>query len=194
MHEPPEARGAAGDRPRIKPRSRLGQLVRRFLAPGFVVSLYYRLRCGAFVSARAEVELSPKLELGKGTVVASFTKMKANGPLVTGRRCQIAANCFVSAADAGITLGDDVMLGPSVSIFSANYRYDRLGVPLAEQGYVSKGVSIGDRVWIGGNSVVMDGVTIGEDAIVVAGSVVTQNVPARAIVQGNPAQVVFTRR
>ena len=156
--------------------------------------LYYFLRCRAFVSARAEVEASSNVILGRGTVISSFTKVKARGLFVTGRHCQVAANCFISAADGGIRLGDDVLLGPSVSIFSANYKYDQLGVPLQRQGYVSKGVRIGDRVWIGGNSVILDGVTIGDDAIVVAGSVVTANVPDRAIVQGNPAGIVFTRR
>jgi acetyltransferase-like isoleucine patch superfamily enzyme len=67
-------------------------------------------------------------------------------------------------------------------------------VPLQEQGTESKGVRIGDRVWIGANSVVLDGTEIGEDCLVSAGSVVSGRIPPRTIVQGNPAKVIFTRR
>lgn len=53
-------------------------------------------------------------------------------------------------------------------------------------------ISIGDRVWIGCRATVLKGVTIGDGAVVAAGSVVTRDVPARALVAGNPARVVRT--
>jgi acetyltransferase-like isoleucine patch superfamily enzyme len=69
-----------------------------------------------------------------------------------------------------------------------------VGVPLPEQGSVSKGVRIGHRVWIGANAVVLDGAELGDDCIVSAGSIVSGSIPPRSIVQGNPARVIFTRR
>ncbi|GAA0465805.1 hypothetical protein GCM10008985_23470 [Halococcus dombrowskii] len=51
-------------------------------------------------------------------------------------------------------------------------------------------MSIGDGVWLGGRAVVNPGVTIGDDAVVASGAVVTEDVPAGVVVQGNPATVV----
>ena len=59
---------------------------------------------------------------------------------------------------------------------------------------LSKGVHIGRDVWLGTNVCVLDGVTIGSGAIVSPNSVVSMDLPERAIAQGNPAKVVFTRR
>jgi acetyltransferase-like isoleucine patch superfamily enzyme len=72
--------------------------------------------------------------------------------------------------------------------------YDRLDVPLQDQGTVSKPVRIGHRVWVGSNSVILAGADIGDNAIVSAGSVVSGQVPPNSIVLGNPAKVIFTRR
>ena len=66
--------------------------------------------------------------------------------------------------------------------------------PLAQQGTVSRGIRIDDRVWVGANVTILDGVHVGRDAIITAGSIVSADVPERAIVQGNPARPIFTRR
>lgn len=169
------------------------RIARRFL-PGIVVQVYYFLRFGALVSHRAEMEMSGQARLGRGTVISSFTKVKVAGPFETGRGAQIASNCFLEAGLGGIRLGEDVLVGPGCVFVTTNYRYDRLGVPLTEQGTSSRGIRVGDRSWIGANCVLLDGVTIGNDAIVSAGSIVSSDVPEGAIVQGNPAKVIFTRR
>lgn len=68
------------------------------------------------------------------------------------------------------------------------------GIPLADQGHFSKGVKIGDNVWIGANSTVLDGTEIGDDCIVVANSLVNRRFPAGSVIQGNPAKVIFKRQ
>jgi acetyltransferase-like isoleucine patch superfamily enzyme len=91
-------------------------------------------------------------------------------------------------------MGDDVLIGPNCTVLTGTYLFDRLGVPLQEQGTVSKSVRIGHRVWIGANSVVLGEADIGDDAIVSANSVVSGHVPPNSIVMCNPAKVIFTRR
>ena len=54
-----------------------------------------------------------------------------------------------------------MLIGPNCAIFTGTYVFDRLDVPLQEQGTVSKGVRIGHRVWVGSNSVVLDGAELG---------------------------------
>lgn len=171
------------------------KLVQRFLLPSFVVSLIYAFRFGALISHRAEVELSPLLKLGKRTKISSFTKIKASdGPLTIGERVSIGTGCFIHASSGGVTIGDDSMISPNVSIVGNNYRYDRLDIPIQQQEAVSKGISIGKDVWIGVGCAILDGASIGDHVIVAPNAVVSAAIPAKAIVSGNPAKTVFSRR
>jgi len=174
--------------------TRRWRVVRRMLMPQFVSRLYYLWKHRAFVSGRAEVELSDSTEWQPGCVIGAFTKVKITGRFVMGRQVQIGTNCFIAAGSGGLVIGDDVLVSPNCTILTGNYRFDRLDVPLPQQGTVSKGVRIGQRVWIGANSVVLDGADIGDNVIVSAGSVVSGTIKANSIVLGNPAKVIFTRR
>jgi acetyltransferase-like isoleucine patch superfamily enzyme len=174
--------------------TRVGRLLRRFAVPGFVVRLIYFWRFRALVSPRAEVEWAPGVDWGRGCVVSSFTKIKINGPFRLGRRVHIASGCFIEVSAGGLTVGDDVLVGPNCSILTSKYVYDRVDLPLHLQGHTSDGVVIGRNVWIGANAVVLDGARLGDGTIVAAGSVVSGQIPPGSIVQGNPARVIFTRR
>ena len=89
---------------------------------------------------------------------------------------------------ARITVGDHVLFGPRVGIYTANHAIDP-DERIAGACY-AKPVTIGDAVWVGGGVTVGAGVTIGDGAIIGSGSVVTRDVPARTIAAGNPARVV----
>lgn len=88
----------------------------------------------------------------------------------------------------GITIGDDVLFGPRVGIYTSNHAIDPF--ERAAGGCYAKPVTIGDRVWVGGDVTINQGVTIGDGAIVGSGSVVTRSVPAGVIAAGNPARVL----
>jgi acetyltransferase-like isoleucine patch superfamily enzyme len=174
---------------------RPAKLAQRFLLPSFVISLIYALRFRALVSPRAEVELSPLLKLGKGTTISSFTKVKAtDGPMTIGARVSIGTGCFLHAGSAGVSIGDDSLISPNVSIVGSNYRYDRLDVPIQEQGENSKGITIGNDVWIGVGCAILDGARIGDRAIIAPNSVVSGKISDNSIAAGNPAKPIFTRR
>lgn len=174
---------------------RLGKIIRRFLVPSFVVTLSGLVRWRCMISTRAEVELSKNLDVGRGTQISSFTKIKsAGGVLRIGERVSIGANCFLSSDRGGIDIGDDSLISPLVAIVGGNYRYDRLDVPTREQGTTSRGIRIGNNVWIGAGAVVLDGADIGDGAIIAARSVVAGVIPENSIAQGDPAAVIFTRR
>jgi acetyltransferase-like isoleucine patch superfamily enzyme len=170
------------------------RVVRRSLTPQFVAQLYYLWKHRAYVSRKAEIEIAGSTEWGPGCLIGSFTKVKISGRFVMGRRVSIGTNCFVGVGRGGLTVGDDVLISPNCSIVASNYNFDRLDIPLQEQGTTSKGVRIGNRVWIGSNSVVLDGSDIGDNVIVSAGSVVSGAIKANSIALGNPAKVIFTRR
>lgn len=169
-------------------------LLKRFVTPSIVVTAYYLLRARATVSHRAEVDLTPNLKLGRGTKVSSFTKIKAfGGPVEVGPRSGFAIGCFVSAGTGGIRIGRNFVCGPNVNIVASNYRHDRVGVHFEDQGSTSKGIRIGDNVWIGSGTTVLDGAVIGDNCIVVANSLVNRRFPDNAIIQGNPAKVIMKR-
>jgi carbonic anhydrase/acetyltransferase-like protein (isoleucine patch superfamily) len=172
----------------------VGVLLRRFLLPTPIISVYAWYKWRAKVSMRAEVELSSWLTLGRGTVVSSFTKIKAAlGPFSTGERCGFGTGCFIGAGAGGVVMGDNVILGPNVSVIASNYEYGKLNVPLEDQGHTSKGIRIGSNVWIGANSVILDGSVIGDNTIIAAGSIVNRRFPSGSILQGNPARILLRR-
>ncbi|MDO4930898.1 MAG: sugar O-acetyltransferase [Bacteroidales bacterium] len=86
----------------------------------------------------------------------------------------------------GITLDDDVFIGPGVQILTENHPEN----PRLRRNVYTRPVHVKRGAWIGANAIVLPGVTIGENAIVGAGSVVPKDVPDRAIVVGNPARFV----
>lgn len=86
-----------------------------------------------------------------------------------------------------IKIGDHVMFGPYVSIYTAGHPVDKeIRNEGLEYGYA---VDIKDNVWIGGGTIINPGVTIGENTIIGSGSVVTKDIPANVIAFGNPCKV-----
>jgi len=173
----------------------IGSFARRFLLPRWCVSLFYFLKYRCRISTRAEVEMSPLLRIGRHSEISSFTKIKASyGPLKIGRNCFIGAGCFIASHRGGLEIGDDCLISPNVTILSSNYVYRQLDVPIWRQGCSSKGVRIGNNVWIGSGACILDGSLIGAGVIVTPNSVVSGRIPDHVIVQGNPAKIIFTRR
>ena len=171
-------------------------VVRRFLMPGFVVTLWGYLKYRCMISPKAEVEITSQLSIGPGSIISSFTKIKsADGPLKIGRNVEISNGCVISSFTAGTFIGDDCLVGPNCSIIGNNYHYDRLDVPIRLQGkFSSKGIRIGNNVWLGSGCVILDGADIGTGSILTPNSVVSGRIPENSIVQGNPGKVIFTRR
>ncbi|MFC6081134.1 sugar O-acetyltransferase [Sphaerisporangium aureirubrum] len=88
----------------------------------------------------------------------------------------------------GITIGDHVLFGPRVGIYTTNHAID--AAERVAGACYAKPVTIGDRVWIGGDVTINQGVTIGDNAIVGSGSVVTRSIPPDVIAVGSPARVL----
>jgi len=167
------------------------KLIRRFLFPQFVVSLYYLMKYGAKISFKAEVDLSDNFILGKGVVVSSFTKIKSlDGRVELGSGSGFATGCFVSAGAKGIIAGKRFLCGPNVTITASNFVSNRLG----EDVHTSRGIRIGNNVWVGANSSILDGSVIGDNTVVYANSVVSGKYPDNVILRGCPAKVIFVNK
>lgn len=93
-----------------------------------------------------------------------------------------------------LTIGNNVMMGPDVIIYTKNHETSRTNIPMIEQGVTEpKKVIIEDDVWIGARVIILPGVHIGQGSIVSAGSVVTKDVEAYSIVGGVPARKIKSR-
>jgi acetyltransferase-like isoleucine patch superfamily enzyme len=139
------------------------------------------------------------IQVGDATTLAKFSYLKCSSTLgnlgvgiVIGDHTAIGAYSYVGAA-GGVIIGDNVLFGQRVSIHAENHKFDRLDIPVREQGVSHAGVRIEDDCWIGSHSVVLDGITIGRGAIVVAGSVVSRDIPPGAVVSGVPARLMRMR-
>ncbi|MFV0431656.1 MAG: sugar O-acetyltransferase [Alphaproteobacteria bacterium] len=104
-----------------------------------------------------------------------------------GERFYANHNCVFLDVNT-ITFGDDVMIGPNVQIYTASHPLD----PIARYSGRELGfpITIGSRVWMGGNVVILPNVTIGDNVVIAAGAVVTKDVPNNAVVAGNPAKII----
>ena len=99
------------------------------------------------------------------------------------------ANYNCTLLDVGkITFGDNCMLAPNVSIYTAGHP---IHPDSRNSGYeYGMDVTVGNNVWIGGSVVITPGVTIGDCCVIGAGSVVTKDIPAWSVAAGNPCRVI----
>jgi acetyltransferase-like isoleucine patch superfamily enzyme len=103
-----------------------------------------------------------------------------------GRNVFVNQNCTFYDL-GGLDIGDDVLIGPNVSIITAGHPLD----PSQRRAVtIGKPIVIERNVWIGAGATIIGGVTVGENAVVAAGAVVTKDVPPNTLVGGNPARVV----
>jgi acetyltransferase-like isoleucine patch superfamily enzyme len=137
---------------------------------------------------------------GDNVSIASNTIIECTGVirdlgegLIIGNNVGIAPNCFIQVRGK-VQIGNNVIFGPNVMIFSENHNFSDLNIPINLQGETRKGVKINDGVWIGARAVILDGVSVGENSIIAAGSVVVKDVPPFSIVGGVPAKVLKSRK
>lgn len=123
-------------------------------------------------------------EIGDNTKIGAFVEIQKQARI--GKNCKISSHSFVCE---GVTIEDDVFIGHGVNFINDKYPRATSGGRLqTEEDWrvvptrVKKGASVGT------GAVILCGLTIGERAVVGAGSVVTKDVPAGAIVVGNPAR------
>jgi acetyltransferase-like isoleucine patch superfamily enzyme len=166
--------------------------------------LYFRLLKGTYFQ-----------ELGPGTWFWGRVRFgTVNGNIAVGKRCWIGHDVVLSAgrgceivigdgvslntgchvvAVSGIRIGANTAIGEYTSIRDQNHTFDRVDVPIKEQGFVGRSIEIGEDVWIGRGVMICPGVHIGNGAVVGANSVVTKDVEPYAVVAGCPARLIRRR-
>lgn len=158
-----------------------------------------------------------KIRIGDDVVVDDYVlldaKGEANRGIDIGTGVFLGRGTILSCKNGDIVLGDHVNIGFQSEIFSGSsvrvgryglfaaytylvgggHEFDRADVPVIDQARSSKGIALGENVWLGAGAKVLDGVTIGSNVVVGAGAVVTEDLPDGVVAAGMPAKVLRSR-
>lgn len=128
-------------------------------------------------------------EIGDESFIGPFVEIQSD--VKVGRRVKIQSHTFICS---GVTIEDEAFVGHGVMFindrFPASTNAD--GSVKGAKDWKCEPTVIGRRAAIGSNATILCGVKIGEGAVIGAGSVVTKDVPPRAVVAGNPARILRT--
>ncbi len=140
------------------------------------------------------VEIGNNFTLGKHAVIECTGVLRNVGnSLKIGNNVGINHYCFIGVR-GNITIGDNVIFGPRVNIFSENHNFDRLDISIKNQGVTKEDTIIGNDVWIGASVSIMPGVKVGNGCVIAAGSVVTKDIADFSVVAGVPAKIIKNRK
>jgi acetyltransferase-like isoleucine patch superfamily enzyme len=161
----------------------------------FELTDFVHLGQGVVFEAGVLVFHPETIEIGDGVYVGHQTILKGyhRNRMVIGAGTWIGQQCFFHSA-GGLTIGQDVGVGPGVKIVTSTHRLDVLDQPILHAPIDLAPVAIEDGGDIGVGAILLPGVTIGQGAQIGAGAVVTSNIPAWAIAAGVPARVIGSRR
>jgi acetyltransferase-like isoleucine patch superfamily enzyme len=132
--------------------------------------------------------------IGRGVFLGRNSILSCkNGDIILEEEANIGFNVEVFSA-ATVRIGRKVLVAAYTYLVGGDHLYDRVDVPVLDQGRTARGIEVGDNVWLGAHVVVADGVRIGRDAVIGAGAVVTGDIPEFHVAAGVPARVIRDRR
>lgn len=196
---------------------RLKQLMR-----GMIVKPFFKESKGLlFIGSSVKIKHKHKIEAGENLIIDDYVYVNAisEGGVKFGNDVSIARFSILMAShvvshqgkgitigngtginarvfiggQGGVSIGNNVIIGPDVKIFSENHRYVDLQTPIAKQGVIRSSVIIGDNCWIGAGAIILAGVTLGPGSVIAAGSVVTKSFPNNVVLGGVPARIMKNR-
>jgi acetyltransferase-like isoleucine patch superfamily enzyme len=132
-------------------------------------------RIGNFVLIRSNTQI------GTGCTIGSYVDIE--GDVVIGKNVSLQSSCYITR---GVIIEDEVFCGPRLTTMNDH----RIAYRRTNLAFERNAPRILRAARIGGGSILLPGITIGENAFIGAGSVVTKDIPDRAIAFGNPARIV----
>lgn len=141
---------------------------------------------------------SEKIVLGDNVKIGSYSKLlstshfsKYGKGLKFGNNSSIGDFTHFGAA-GGIEIGNDVIMGSYISFHSENHNFYDITRLIREQGTTSKGIKLGNNIWVGAKVTFLDGSVVGNNCVVAAGAVVSGTFPDNCVIGGVPAKILKT--
>lgn len=141
---------------------------------------------------------SEKIKLGNNAKIGAFSTLTSTSHFSKyGKGLQMGNNSAIGdfthfGAAGGIEIGNDVIMGSYISFHSENHNFSDPTQLIREQGVSSKGIKIGNNIWVGAKVTFLDGCVVGDNSVVAAGAVVNGVYPENSIIGGVPAKVIKT--
>jgi acetyltransferase-like isoleucine patch superfamily enzyme len=139
---------------------------------------------------------SEKIILGDCVKIGAFSKLTSTSHfskygigLKIGNNSAIGDYTHFGAA-GGIEIGNDVIMGSYVSFHSENHNFSDTEKLIREQGVTSKGIKLGNNIWVGAKVTFLDGCVVGNNSVVAAGAVVNGVFPDNVVIGGVPARII----
>lgn len=175
-----------------------------FMQRGVQVQFASKISCGRNLNLRRYAKIQALsvdgVRIGDNFTLGEFAMIECTGVLrnvgqglVIGDNVGINHHCFIGVRGQ-IRIGNNVIFGPFVSVFSENHNFDSTEIPIKEQGVERMETIIEEDVWIGAGAKILAGVTIGKGSVIAAGAVVNKDVPPYSVVGGIPAKVLKNRK
>lgn len=150
------------------------------------------------VNSYSEIDgyASEKIVFGDNVKIGSYSKLLSTSHFSKyGKGIVIGSNSAFGdfthfGAPGGIIIGTDVIAGSYISFHSENHNFAEKGILIREQGVNSKGITIGNNIWIGAKVTFLDGSKVGDNCVIAAGAVVRGEFPANCIIGGVPAKII----
>ncbi|MEN9698037.1 MAG: hypothetical protein RLZ56_1458 [Bacteroidota bacterium] len=141
------------------------------------------------------IQLGDRVSIGKYAIIrpSNIYGGAIGEGLLLGNHSNIGPYNYIGCSGK-ITIGNNVMMGPRVSIYAENHVFDNPNITIKEQGVEKQQVIIEDDCWIASNVVITAGVTIGKGSVIAAGAVVTESFPPYSVIGGVPAKLLKARK
>jgi acetyltransferase-like isoleucine patch superfamily enzyme len=149
----------------------------------------------AFVSSDVVIQIGQRgrVELGRWSWLGHGTKIRCHeGTVSIGAKTVMGQECTISAYQH-VSIGRECVIADRVMLIDFDHGMVEVERPIRQQGIYKRDVRIGNNVWIGYGACVLRGVTVGDNAVIGTNAVVTDDVPANAIVGGVPARTIRMR-
>ena len=154
----------------------------------FVNALIVRASWNPFMGIKITLLRAFGAKIGKGLVIKNNVIIKSPWNLIVGDNCWLGEDCWIDNLDK-VVIGSNVCVSQGAMLLTGNHDYTNSAMP-----YRNAPITIEDGAWIGALTTVCHNVTVHQNAILTVGSVVTKDMEAYGIYQGNPAIKVRERK
>ncbi len=159
-------------------------------------NIQFGVSCTIEKGTRIDGYAANKIIFGNGCKIGAYSHLtctshlsKYGVGLTMGNHSAIGDFAHFGAS-GGIEIGNDVIMGSYISFHSENHNFTDNSKLIREQGTTSKGIKLGNNIWVGAKVTFLDGCVVGNNCVVAAGAVVTGVYPDNSIIGGVPAKVL----